>query len=278
MTKILSLGYSTCPNDTFIFHALTHGRVVDDSFLFRPVLEDVETLNQKARSQILDVTKLSFAAIGHLTKTYGLLRSGAALGRGCGPLVVARPGADLADIGESTVAVPGIWTTANLLLGLYLAGAPPVSPMPFDRIMPAVANGDVDFGVIIHEGRFTYGAHGLTALVDLGQWWEDLTGLPIPLGGIAIRRSLGPAMAASVETMIRKSVRYAFDHPDASRDYVRSHAQEMADEVIDQHIGLYVNADSETMGQKGMAAIEMLFEKARQAGMMPESEADLFAC
>jgi len=136
MTKMLSLGYSTCPNDTFIFHAMTHGCVADDLLRFQPVLEDVETLNQKARSRILDITKLSFAAIGHLPETYGLLRSGAALGRGCGPLVV-------------------------------------------------------DYGVIIHEGRFTFGSHGLVDLLDLGQWWEDETGLPIPLGGIAIRRDLG---------------------------------------------------------------------------------------
>ncbi|RUA02922.1 MAG: 1,4-dihydroxy-6-naphthoate synthase [Deltaproteobacteria bacterium] len=278
MTKTLSLGYSTCPNDTFIFHAMTHGRVGDDAFEFRPVLEDVETLNQKARFRTLDVTKLSFAAIGHLTESYGLLRSGAALGRGCGPLIVARSGKDLSHLDRSAVAVPGEWTTASLLLGLYLSRPPAVTAMPFDRIMPAVAGGEVDYGVIIHEGRFTFGSYGLTDLLDLGQWWEDETGLPIPLGGIAIRRDLGRSVAAVVEKIIQKSVRYAFDHPEASRNYVNAHAREMEDRVVDQHIGLYVNEDSERIGLQGQAAIEMLFKKARQAGMMPESRADLFAC
>jgi 1,4-dihydroxy-6-naphthoate synthase len=277
MIKTLSLGYSTCPNDTFIFHAMTHGFVADDLFRFQPVLEDVETLNQKARSRILDVTKLSFAAIGHLTKTYGLLRSGAALGRGCGPLVVARPGTDLSNIGRSKVAVPGSWTTANLLLGLYISRKPTISSMPFDQIMPAVAGGDVDYGVIIHEGRFTFESYGLATLLDLGQWWEDETGLPIPLGGIAIQRELGPVAGAAVESIIRESIRYAFDHPKASRDYVKSNAQEMADDVIDRHIGLYVNDDSVFIGQEGQSSIELLFRKARQAGMMPESDVSVFA-
>lgn len=278
MTKKLSLGYSTCPNDTFIFHAMTHGLVAGGALRFQPVLEDVETLNQKARSQTLDVTKLSFAAIGHLTETYGLVRSGAALGRGCGPLVVARSGADLSDIGTSRVAVPGLWTTANLLLGLVASGQPTLFPMPFDRIMPAVANGDIDYGVIIHEGRFTFGSYGLVELLDLGQWWEDQTGLPIPLGGIAIRRELGTSIAENVETAIRNSVRYALDDPEVSRDYVKGHAQEMADDVIDRHIGLYVNDDSVSIGPEGVTAIEVLFKKARRAGMMPESGASLFAC
>ncbi len=278
MTNTLSLGYSTCPNDTFIFHAMTHGKVGDDSLRFQPVLEDVETLNRNARFQTLDITKLSFAAIGHLTKTYGLLRSGAALGRGCGPLIVARPGSDLSHLNRSKVAVPGEWTTANLLLGLFLSRPPATMAMPFDRIMPAVAGGTADYGVIIHEGRFTFESYGLVNLLDLGQWWEDETGLPIPLGGIAIRRTLGPAIAARVEQTIARSVRYAFGHPGDSRDYVISHAQEMADDVIDRHIGLYVNADSETIGPEGRAAIDMLFRRARQAGMMPESDVPVFAC
>jgi len=277
MTKKFTLGYSTCPNDTFIFHALAHGLVAGGALRFKSVLEDVETLNQKARTQTLDVTKLSFAAIGHLMETYGLLRSGAALGRGCGPLVVARSGADLEHIGRSKVAVPGLWTTANLLLGLYVSPPPILISMPFDRIMPAVAGGDVDYGVIIHEGRFTFESYGLVDLLDLGQWWESQTGLPIPLGGIAIRRELGASIAEKVEMAIEESVRYAFDNPGASRDYVKANAQEMADVVIDRHIGLYVNDDSKTIGSEGVAAIEMLFKKARQAGMMPKSEKPLFA-
>lgn len=278
MTQKLSLGYSTCPNDTFIFHAMTHGRVDCDSIRFQPVLKDVEALNQDAKSQLLDVTKLSFAAIGHLQETYGLLRSGAALGRGCGPLIVARPGYDLSGLVASTIAVPGLWTTANLLLGLYLSGTPKVVPMTFDRIMPAIAGRDFKYGVIIHEGRFTFESHGLVDLLDLGQWWEDETGLPIPLGGIAIRRELGTQIVDRVETTIRESVRYAFAHPDVSRDYIKTHAQELTDDVINQHIALYVNDDSVTIGEEGVAAIDLLFKRGRKAGMISESVKSLFAC
>ena len=278
MTQNLSLGYSTCPNDTFIFHAMTHGQVDCGSLWFETVLKDVETLNQEARSQILDVTKLSFGAIGQLQETYGLLRSGAALGRGCGPLVVARAGNDLSGLTASKIAGPGLWTTANLLLGLYLSGHLKAVPVTFDRIMPAVAKGDFDYGVIIHEGRFTFESYGLVDLLDLGQWWEDETGLPIPLGGIAIRRQLGPLIAEKVETIIRESVQYAFNHPEASRSHVKTHAQEMTDDVIDQHIALYVNDNSVSIGEEGMAAIEKLFKRGREAGVIPESEKPLFAC
>ena len=277
MTQNLSLGYSTCPNDTHIFYSMTHGRVDCGSLRFETVLKDVEALNQDAKSQLLDVTKLSFAAIGQLRDTYGLLRSGAALGRGCGPLIVARPDSGFSGLASSRIAVPGLWTTANLLLGLYLSVHPKVEPIPFDRIMPAVAKGDFDYGVIIHEGRFTFESYGLVDLLDLGQWWEDETGLPIPLGGIAIRRELGPSIAEKVETAIRKSVQYAFDHPEASRSHVKTHAQEMTDDVIDQHIALYVNDDSVSIGEEGVAAIEMLFERGREAGMIPESGKPLFA-
>ena len=277
MTQNLSLGFSTCPNDTFIFHAMTHGLVDCGSLQFEPILKDVETLNQAARSQTLDVTKLSFAAIGQLQETYGLLRSGAALGRGCGPLVVAGSGSDLSQLAASKIAVPGLWTTANLLLGLYLPNHPKVMPMTFDQIMPAVAKGDFEYGVIIHEGRFTFESYGLVDLLDLGQWWEDETGLPIPLGGIAIRRELGPLVAKNVETTIRKSIRYAFDHPEASRSYIKTHAQEMTDDVIDQHITLYVNDDSMEIGEEGMTAIKVLFDKGREAGMIPDCKKELFA-
>lgn len=277
MTQNLSLGYSTCPNDMYIFHAMTHGRVDWGPVRFQTVLKDVEALNQDAKFQLLDVTKLSFAAIGQLQETYGLLRSGAALGRGCGPLIVARSGNDLSGLDASTIAVPGLWTTANLLLALYLSGHPKVAPMTFDRIMPAVAKSDFDYGVIIHEGRFTFESYGLVDLLDLGQWWEDETGLPIPLGGIAIRRELGPSIAEKVETTIRKSVLYAFDHSGASRSYVKTHAQEMADDVIDQHIALYVNDDSVSIGEKGVAAIETLFERGRESGVISGSGKPLFA-
>lgn len=273
----LSLGYSPCPNDTFIFHAITHDKVDCGAHMFEPVLKDVEALNQDAKNRKLDVTKLSFAALGHLQETYGLLRSGAALGRGCGPIIVARPGFKLSQLGESKIAVPGLWTTANLLLGLYLSGSPEVVPMTFDRIMPAVANGELDFGVIIHEGRFTYHSYGLTAILDLGQWWEEKTGLPIPLGGIAIRRSLGASVAAEVEKTIQDSIRYAFKDIDASRGYIKKHAQEVSDDVIARHIDLYVNDDSIEISAEGVQAIEALFQRGRDAGLLPNSLRPLFS-
>lgn len=277
MSQDLTLGYSTCPNDTFIFHAMTHGKVDCASFRFEPVLKDVEALNQDAKFQLLDITKLSFATIGHLQDTYGLLRSGSALGRGCGPLIVARPGGELSNLGASKIAVPGIWTTANLLLGLYLSGAPSVEPMTFDRVMPAVADGYFDYGVIIHEGRFTFESYGLVDLLDLGKWWENETGLPIPLGGIAIRRSLGAEVARKIDTIILQSTLYAFDHPEASNEYIRNHAQEMAADVINRHIALYVNNDSVEMSAEGLEAIETLFQKGRNAGLLPDSQRPLLA-
>lgn len=276
MTETRTIGYSTCPNDTFIFHALTHGLIDTAPFRFNPVLKDVEALNQDAANARLDVTKLSFAALGHVLPDYALLRSGAALGRGCGPLIIARPGASLEGLSQGSVAVPGLWTTACLLLGLYLKGLPKIEAMTFDRIMPAVAEGRFDYGIIIHEGRFTYPDHGLINLLDLGQWWEDQTGMPIPLGCIAVRRSLGRDAARKIGSMIASSVKYAFANPQASKTYVKTHAQEMDDPVIQQHIDLYVNDFSIDIGDEGEAAVRTLLQKAQQAGVVPDIDQPLF--
>ena len=272
----LTLGFSTCPNDTFIFHALVHGLINDQSFRFKAVLKDVESLNKDSAAARLDVRKLYLAALGHVISDYALLRSGAALGRGCGPLVVARAGVSLADLGRSRVAVPGLWTTACLLLGLYLGHRPRVDAMTFDRIMPAVAEGRYDFGVIIHEGRFTYAEYGLVNKLDLGQWWEVQTSMPIPLGCIAVRRALGAAVAKQVETLIQSSVTHAFDHPQDSQAYINAHAQELAEPVIRQHIDLYVNKYTRDIGEEGEAAVRVLLERAREAGVVPPSTQPLF--
>lgn len=274
----LTLGYSTCPNDTFIFHALAHARIDLKGLSYDITMADVEALNQKAAAGVLDISKLSFAAIGHLLDTYALLHSGAALGRGCGPLIVARPGADLATIGNFPVAVPGAWTTASLLLTLFSSRPVQTVPMTFDRIMPAIQSGKMAAGVIIHEGRFTYETYGLTCLMDLGQWWETQTGLPIPLGGIAVRRNLPPEIIRKVEAAIRASVSYAWENPEAAADYIARHAREMAPEVISRHIALYVNAFTRDLGEEGRLAVETLFRKAREKGLVPESSAPLFAC
>lgn len=268
MTKTLSLGFSPCPNDTFIFHALVHGIVRAEGLEFAPRLEDVETLNRLAAEAVLDVTKISYGAIPHLLHDYVLLRSGGALGRGCGPLVVAREPIDPKELATRRIAIPGRNTTANLLLRLFASDAPASDERVYSDIMPAVARGEVDAGLIIHESRFTYADHGLVKVVDLGEWWERETGLPIPLGGILARRGLGEATIRAVDKALRHSVEHAFMAPEASRDYVRAHAQEMDDTVMRQHIDLYVNQFSVDLGQEGERAIRELFARARRAGII----------
>ena len=271
----LRLGYSPCPNDTFIFYALMHGRIPLHSFSIREELADVETLNRRALTRQLDLTKISYHAFGHLRSEYALLRSGGALGRGCGPLVVARQATSLERLRGKLIAIPGELTTANLLLQLHGSGYERLQILPFDKIVAAVASGSVDAGLIIHESRFTYAGHGLVAVEDLGAWWEELTGLPIPLGGILARRSLGREVIKEVESAIRASVRYAFDHPEEARSYIRAHAQELDDAVIDQHIALYVNHFSLDLGEEGLAAVHELLQRAAATGIIPPSSLPL---
>ncbi len=275
--KLLSLAYSTCPNDTFIFHALAK-RLVDMRGLgFKIDMADVEALNRAASKGVYAVSKLSFAAIGHLQGRYRILESGAALGRGCGPLIVARPDFDRQHLADAKIAVPGHWTTANLLLCLYIGRKLSVEAMTFDRIMPAVANGVVDAGVIIHEGRFTYPAYNLTCLADLGQWWEEKTGLPLPLGAIAVREDIGRETAGKISRIIRSSIEFAHAHPEASDSYICKHAQEMAPDVIRQHIELYVNRFSTGLGKEGQRAVGELFFRATQIGILSEFVRPVFA-
>lgn len=271
----LRFGFSPCPNDTFAFHALVHGLVPTPGFTLSPFLADVEELNQRAFKAELEMSKLSFHALAHVLDAYVLLRSGAALGRGCGPLLVARPGFEPAGLSRIKVAVPGRYTTAHLLLTLYLGKPPNVAPMLFSEVMPAVARGDYDAGLIIHEGRFTYERLGLVSLVDLGQWWEAETGLPIPLGCIAARRDLGRDLALELEKALARSVTQAWERPQASREYVLAHAQEMEIPVVDQHIGLYVNSFSQDLGGEGLRAVEYMLEKGRAAGLLPAGREEL---
>lgn len=277
MTRTLTLGYSPCPNDTFIFHALTHGRVPLDNLAFAPRLEDVETLNRLALTGALDLTKISYHALGHLRREYALLKSGGALGRGCGPLVVARQETSLSRLRGKKIAIPGRLTTANLLLQLFDSGFDDLLILPFHRIMEAVAQGQADAGVIIHESRFTFHEHGLVKVQDLGEWWEKETGMPIPLGGILARRDLGAPLIRAVDEAVARSVDFAFDHPEEPREYIRAHAQEMAEEVIEQHIGLYVNDFSRNLGEEGTRAVETLFARAEARGIIPPCELPLFA-
>jgi 1,4-dihydroxy-6-naphthoate synthase len=253
--RALTFGFSPCPNDTFAFHALVHG-LVEAPFRVEPVLLDIEELNVCARAGELDLTKLSFGAFGPVGDRYRLLRSGAALGRGVGPLVVAREACVLGDVGR--IAIPGRDTTAYLLLRLAAPGLGDVVELRYDRILAAVAGGEVDAGLIIHESRFTYADHGLARVADLGEWWEGETGLPVPLAGICARTDLAEATVAAAEAAIRASVEYALAHPEASRDYVRAHSQELSDEVCAAHIALYVNEFSLDLGDEGSAAIDRL--------------------
>lgn len=253
----LTFGFSPCPNDTFAFHALVHG-LVEAPFRVTPVLLDIEELNRRAHHGAFELTKLSVGAFGAVGEHYRLMRSGAALGRGVGPLVVARTPMSLGQAVTGRVAIPGRETTAFRLLRLAAPSLEHVVELRYDQILGAVASGDVDAGLIIHEGRFTYAAHGLSKVIDLGDWWEGETGLPVPLAGICARADLDPALVSAAEAAIRASVQHAFDSPEDSRAYVRAHSQEMSDEVCDAHIRLYVNELSLDIGDEGLKAVARL--------------------
>ena len=273
----LSLGYSPCPNDTFIFYGLIHNKVSCSDIEFIEQLEDVETLNQLALKNQLDLTKISYHALGHLRENYVLLRSGGALGRGCGPLVIAARETSMEELSGKKIAIPGQLTTANLLLQLYSEGYEDLLILPFDQIMGAIEQGQVDAGVIIHESRFTYQQHGLYQVLDLGQWWEEDSGHPIPLGGILAKRSLGAELINKIDQALRKSIEYAYAHPDEPQDYIKQHSQELEDDVIRSHIGLYVNDFSLDLGNEGIEAVTCLLQRAEERGIIPTCELPLFA-
>jgi 1,4-dihydroxy-6-naphthoate synthase len=270
MSQPLELAFSPCPNDTFIFHAWVAG-LLPDAPAVTPVYADIDVLNGWAAAGKTDLVKVSYAALPTLLADYALLPSGGALGRGCGPLVVTSKAREGKSLAGASVAIPGMRTTAYVLFRLWAQdqGVGSIEVLPFDKIMPAVAAGTVDAGLIIHESRFTYPTYGLTALVDLGDWWESDTGLPIPLGAILARRSLGEQEIARLGATIRASVEYAWAQPEASRSYVMEHSQEMAPEVADQHVALYVNSFSANLGDEGYAAISGLLERAEAAGLTP---------
>ena len=273
----LELAYSPCPNDTFIFTPWVEGRIPGAP----PVVEryeDIDTLNQIALKGEPDIVKVSFHALGHLRDKYYLLRSGGALGRGCGPLIVAKTPFDGKALAGKTVAIPGRLTTAALLMRLFAPDLPDarITVMPFDQIMPAVCDGTVDAGVIIHESRFTYQRHGLTQIVDLGEWWERETGHAIPLGGILMRRDFDVDLVRRTEKALAGSVDFAFAHTDLVWPTVRKHAQEMDDDVMQQHIALYVNDFTRNYGPEGEAAIVYLLSTAERLGLIPPANAPLF--
>lgn len=289
----LKIAYSPCPNDTFVFDAWAHGRVPGAPEL-DVTFADIDVTNGIAESGPgdaggsggpggpggFDVLKVSYAVLPYVLDEYALLPCGGALGRGCGPLVLTREAG--ADLTGGTVAVPSEKSTAYLLFRLWAADVLPggvgeIVVLPFDQIMPAVRDGKVDGGLVIHEARFTYQNHGLHKLADMGEHWEAATGLPIPLGAIIARRSLGEKVLRELAEAARTSVRMAWDDPEASRPYVLEHAQEMDPAVADQHIGLYVNEFTADLGEAGYAAVRGLLTRAAAEGLVPALAPDALA-
>jgi len=264
--KGITLGLSSCPNDTFIFYALLHNKV-SLQYKLSPLIADVEELNQKVLARSIDVTKVSFHVLGHVLDDYMLLRSGSAMGRGCGPLLLSKAPLDTHNFEKYRIAIPGKHTTAALLLKLFAPEVKELVPMNFALIAQAVAEGEVDGGIIIHETRFTYHDLGLTCIQDLGAWWEKKTGFPIPLGGIIAKRSLGIELLQAIDAALVTSIKSALENPEAVWDFVMKHAQEMSYEVMRNHIDLYVNEYTMDLGEEGIRAVEFLLEQGQEKGV-----------
>lgn len=274
----LTLGFSPCPNDTFIFYALLHGKINTKGLTFQPYLYDVEQLNRMAINHELDISKISFAAFLQVQKNYLLLNSGSALGSNCGPLLISKKQIAPAEMNNRSVAVPGIHTTANFLFDTFFPQHGVKTTMIFSGIEDAVINEIAETGVIIHENRFTYEKKGLQKVADLGELWEKSTGYPIPLGGIAIKRSIDKAISITVNELIRESVLYAFAHPEEAMEYVKLYAQEMDETVMRQHISLYVNDFTVNLGERGKAAVNRFFEIATERQSITVQTLPAFIC
>jgi len=284
----LSLGFSPCPNDTFIFDAMIHGKIDTGDLQFHVEYHDVETLNEQAFRAALDITKLSYHAYAYAVEDYELLDAGSALGFGVGPLLITankelaeklskKAGIALEEeLTNLRVGIPGKFTTANFLLGLAYGELKNKTEMLFSDIEPALQQGKIDVGLIIHENRFTYMEKGLYKILDLGDYWEKTTGSPIPLGGIVVKRSLPEPVKLRVNELIRQSVRFGFDHPESGMEYIRSHAQEMDVKVMYKHIELYVNSYTEDLGVEGKKAINLMFEMAIERNLVPTTKKSIF--
>jgi 1,4-dihydroxy-6-naphthoate synthase len=274
----LTLGFSPCPNDCFMFDAMVHRRIDLEGLEFDVRMADIEALNAAAFAGQIDVTKLSFHAYAYCIGNYVLLDAGSALGRNCGPLLISKREISRDDVagGDLQIAIPGKYTTANFLLSLAFPRATRKSQLLFSDIEGAVLDGTMDSGLIIHENRFTYSAKGLRKIIDLGEYWESETGAAIPLGGIVINRALPEDVQQRVNRVMRRSVEYAFANRTASLPFVRANAQEMSEDVMYQHIDLYVNEYSVDLGREGRRAVEVLFERAKGVDVIPAAAADLF--
>jgi 1,4-dihydroxy-6-naphthoate synthase len=274
----LTLGASPCPNDCFIFDAIVNKRIDLESLDISLHLADVEALNRAAFAGEADITKLSYHAYAYCADRYVALDAGSALGRNCGPILISKRRISTEEVaaGRLRIAIPGKFTTANFLLGVAFPEARDKTELVFSAIEPALLDEQYDAGLIIHENRFTYEAKGLKKIVDLGEYWEEVTSAPIPLGGIAIRRSLPDDVKERVNRVLRRSVEYALANPAASLPFVREHAQEMSEEVMYKHIDLYVNEYSVDLGSEGRRAVRMLFDRAAESGLIPRVNEPLF--
>lgn len=264
----LTLGFSPCPNDTFIFDAMVNGLIDTKGLSFEFVMEDVETLNQWAAEGKLDITKLSYGSYLNLTESYALLHSGSALGKGVGPLLVSKKPIAIEDIAQHSIAIPGAKTTANLLLSMAAPNAKNKTEIVFSDIEEVLLNGQFDIGLIIHESRFTYAQKGLHKIIDLGDWWENTMKAAIPLGGIVMKRNFDKAIIAQVDALIKESVLYAWKNYPLLSGFVQSNAQEMDESVMRKHIQLYVNEYTTELGEVGMHSIKTLFDKAQSSGLI----------
>jgi 1,4-dihydroxy-6-naphthoate synthase len=272
----LKLGFSTCPNDTFIFEALVKNRIDNNEFTFNLHLADVEELNKLAFSESLDITKISIAAYPRIADKYLILGSGGALGNNNGPLLISKRKIDIEQINGLKIAIPGFNTTANLLLSIAFPKIENKEELIFNEIEDAILSGKVDAGLIIHESRFTYEKKGLQKIVDLGEYWETQFKQLVPLGCIVIRRSLPEEIILQVNRMIKESVKYAFENPEVSKEFIKQHAQELEDDVIQKHIDLYVNRFSIDLGAEGRDAIKFIFQKGHEMGLLPALKNNIF--
>jgi len=272
----LPIGYSPCPNDTFIFDAMVHGKIDTEGLFFDPMLADVEELNHLAFAKTYPITKLSYHAYAHLQNDYRLLDAGSALGEGIGPLLISLSPLSSKQVSEASIAIPGKFTTAAFLFRLAYPETTALKPYIFNEIETAIANRSVDAGVIIHENRFTYAERGFELIQDLGAFWETETQLPIPLGGIVVRRDLPLEVQERIGRVLRRSVDYAMENPTSSAAYVATHAQEMSEEIQYKHIKTYVNEYSVSLGERGRAAVKGMFEMAVQKGIIETVRKDLF--
>ena len=272
----ISLGFSPCPNDTFIFDAMVHGKIDTEGLSFEYFLSDVENLNQWAFQEELDITKLSYFAYSFVTDNYQLLNSGSALGYKCGPLLISKKNIDISEINNCSIAIPGKYTTANFLFSIVFPEAINKKEFLFSEIENAILNDEVDAGVIIHENRFTYNEKGLTKLIDLGEYWEEQTKMPIPLGGIAVKRSLPIDLKQKIDRIIKRSVEFAFENPRSAYNFIKANAQEMNDDVMYKHIGLYVNKFSVDLGLDGKQAVSLMYEKAIEKKIINKISDNIF--